>query len=184
MSALQLLQSSWCCSHLQPAYRVKTALAIVVFQRVQLLHRILCQLAHRFGPGGLENEPRSMRRRASRHMQRALLDDRDVVASAGNEFISEVGADYAGSDNDDPLRGRHCARSPQLAQNPPVGGAPLFVLSSIRTQDEHTVHGNEGNGGKHGSFYQNRHDTPLTPQDRVARISPSSDIGLGLAVPH
>lgn len=128
MPALQLLQSSWCCSHLQPAYRVETALAIVVFQRVQFFHRILRQPAHRFGPGGLENETRSMRCRASRHMQRTLLDDRNVVASTGNQFISEVGADNAGSDNDDTLREGHCARSSQLAKTP-VGDVPLFVLS-------------------------------------------------------
>lgn len=52
-----------------------------------------------------------------------------------------------------------------------------YLYSLIRVQDEHTIHGN-------GVLFTRTGIIHHTPQDRVARISLSSDSGLGLAVLH
>ena len=67
----------------------------------ELLGRPLCQARHRPRRVVLEDQPRSVRRRAAGLEQRPLVDDHDLVPAALGEVVCDAGAGDAGPDHDD-----------------------------------------------------------------------------------
>ncbi|KAG7150842.1 hypothetical protein HYQ46_000191 [Verticillium longisporum] len=97
---LQVLEPLRRLGHFEAADLVEAA------DREQLLDGVAGKRGQRLGRIRLEHEARRVRCRASRHLQRALLDDGDVGPSARDQLVGNVGADDA-SANDDDARGGH-----------------------------------------------------------------------------
>jgi hypothetical protein len=90
----------------QAAHLVEAADAVLC-QGQQLFHGVLGERRHGLGRVGLEDQARSMGGGSAGHVQRPLVQDCDVVPSPGDQFVGQVRADDAGSDDDNSWRRCH-----------------------------------------------------------------------------
>ena len=104
--ALQVRQAGLRGGHFQSAHLVEAALAILG-EGQELFHRVLGEERHGLGGVGLEHQARCVGRGATGHIQGSLVQDGDVVPTAGDQFVGEVGANNPSSDDDNARRGCH-----------------------------------------------------------------------------
>ena len=100
-SAVQVLQPILGGGDLEASDGQERSAPVGVLERGELFDRVLRKLGHRLRRVRGEDESRGVRGRAARDVQRALFDDESVGPAQLREFVGEVGADDAGSDDDD-----------------------------------------------------------------------------------
>ena len=100
LPAMQLGQPLRGGRDLQTADLVEAPLPVDV-EGLELLDRVARQRGHGLGRCGLEDEAGGVGRGSAGQRQRSLVDDGDVVPSSRSQFVGEIGADDAGTDDHD-----------------------------------------------------------------------------------
>ena len=99
--SVQILQPLFGRGDLESADGQERAATVGAGERREFLDRVLRELGHRLRGVRGEDESRRVRGRSAGNHQRALLDDERIGPAQLREFVGEIGADDAGSDDDD-----------------------------------------------------------------------------------